>query len=175
MKKSKENIYRKPTALKSVVVGEKPSSVAKKHTKKATPSNNTSSKAPNKSKAPSSKTISNSTTSKTISEATDREDNEDDEIEYKETEKQKKLRLEALGILDWLEIDNNFKLITGSVAYSSKVTAGQKLTKMDGYRKLGKDLAHVFGEELSGEQAKGRFGRLLDKYKKALELRDKKT
>ncbi|KAJ3406013.1 hypothetical protein HDV05_006235 [Chytridiales sp. JEL 0842] len=56
----------------------------------------------------------------------------------KRTSKQDEKRTEALGIVNWLENTDNFQLITGSKAQHSKVLAGQKISKMDAYRKLAK-------------------------------------
>ena len=41
---------------------------------------------------------------------------------------------QRLAMIDWLEVKDNFKLITGSAGMKAAVVAGKKLKKTDAYK-----------------------------------------
>jgi len=73
---------------------------------------------------------------------------------------------EVSRILDWLEVEKNFKLITGSAQADAKgVQAGLKLKKADGYVQLADFVNAKFQKKWNGKIAGSRYRALLKKYK----------
>ena len=60
-------------------------------------------------------------------------------------------------IVDWLEEEKNFQLVSGSALQGQSVIAGQKLKKMDGFRALAEYMNAKHNLNWSGETAKRRF------------------
>lgn len=74
-------------------------------------------------------------------------------------------------VLDWLEVESNFKLITGGND-QQEVVAGSKLKKTDAYKDLGDYVNEKMGymrppELWDKHKTKGKYESCLRKYKKA--------
>jgi len=74
---------------------------------------------------------------------------------------------QRVAILDWLEVEENFKLITGSAAIGKKITAGAKLTKTSAYTSLADHVNyHCFGSKWNKKIAEARYRAYFCLYKK---------
>lgn len=75
-------------------------------------------------------------------------------------------RVQRCLIVEWLELPANFKLITGSAAINSKVTAGVKLKRTDAYKALAETVSKGSGIAWTPEHGKNRYESYLKLYKK---------
>ena len=73
-------------------------------------------------------------------------------------------------IVRWLQIKENFRLITGSAGFDAPVVAGKKLKKKDAYASLAETINERNGTEFTGKHAEAKYLWLLGKFKKAKEL-----
>jgi hypothetical protein len=76
-------------------------------------------------------------------------------------------------IIEWLQVENNFKLITGSAASGKPMTSGTKLTKKDAYILLAQKVSKDSTVKWTAEQAKGRYESYLQTFKKAKKAQEK--
>ncbi|KAJ3259330.1 hypothetical protein HK103_002528 [Boothiomyces macroporosus] len=74
------------------------------------------------------------------------------------------------SIVRWLQIKDNFLLITGAAAFGSPVISGKKLKKKDAYASLAKAINEKNNTDLDADQAKAKYLWLIGKFKKANEL-----
>lgn len=74
---------------------------------------------------------------------------------------------QRLLILNWLQVKENFALITGSAAQGQRVLTGKKLKKQDAYKQLAAHVSAGSNIKWDAKQAKNRFEAYLGKYKKA--------
>jgi hypothetical protein len=68
-------------------------------------------------------------------------------------------------MLYWLEIEKNFRLITGSAAPNTSVVAGKKLKKTDAYKSLADYINLNHKSNWTEKHAKGRYESYLKQYK----------
>jgi hypothetical protein len=73
---------------------------------------------------------------------------------------------QRLLIINWLQIKENFALITGSAAQGQKLVAGKKLKKTDAYKDLAKYVSDGSKIAWDSKQAKARYEGYLNTYKK---------
>jgi hypothetical protein len=80
---------------------------------------------------------------------------------------------QKMAIVEWLEIPENFKLITGSIAFNSTVVAGKKTKKLDGYKSLGDYVNEKCGSNWNVKTTQARYRSYIKLFKKTLkEYRD---
>ena len=69
-------------------------------------------------------------------------------------------------MLDWLEVPENFRLITGGAQQHAKgVQAGLKLKKVDAYKQLGDYINAKFHTKWDVKNSQARFRALFKKYR----------
>jgi hypothetical protein len=73
-----------------------------------------------------------------------------------------------LSMVEWLEVPENFTLITSSHKSNKPVVAGQPLTKVAAYSALADHVNQQCGSNWSRDQGKTRYHSYLEKYKKLL-------
>jgi hypothetical protein len=60
-------------------------------------------------------------------------------------------------IVEWLEVQSNFNLITGSAAQGKSVVSGVKLKRNDAYKMLADNITKRSKIKWTADQAKNRF------------------
>jgi hypothetical protein len=65
----------------------------------------------------------------------------------------------------WLQVKENFAIITGSAAKNKSVVAGQKLTKIAGFGELAKYMNQRHQTTWTGPKARSRFNSYFKLYK----------
>ncbi|KAJ3258273.1 hypothetical protein HK103_003754 [Boothiomyces macroporosus] len=72
-------------------------------------------------------------------------------------------------IIQWLQVPENFQLITGSIGFHSALISGQKLKKKDAYVKLAQFVNQKHNETFTEREMKCKYDWMLQKFKKANE------
>lgn len=73
-------------------------------------------------------------------------------------------------IVHWLQVQENFLLITGAAAFNSAVVSGKKLKKKDAYEKLAKHVNEKHQSSFTPTEIKYKYDWLLNKFKAAKEI-----
>ena len=73
-------------------------------------------------------------------------------------------------IVQWLQIRDNFLLITGSAGFATPVVSGKKLKKKDAYASLANFINRNHNSDTTDTEAKNKYDWMLRKFKKANEL-----
>jgi hypothetical protein len=76
---------------------------------------------------------------------------------------------QRLAMLNWLEKDNNFKWITGSLAKELVVKAGQKLTKASAFEDMARFISKICSISWDAKVAKSRYESYCKMYKNAIQ------
>lgn len=79
------------------------------------------------------------------------------------------------SIVQWLQVHENFLLITGAAGFSNPVVSGNKLKKKDAYDSLARFVNNKHKTSYSGNEMKRKYDWLLAQYKKANELSKTET
>ena len=74
------------------------------------------------------------------------------------------------SIVNWLQVPENFRLITGAAGFSSPVVSGTKLKKKDAHESLAKFVNQKHKTAFSATEMKRKYDWLLSQYKKAKDL-----
>jgi hypothetical protein len=72
------------------------------------------------------------------------------------------------AILEWLEVKENFNVITGSAAFNCPVVAGKKLKKVDAYKCLADYVSGKCGTHWDAKTSQARYRSYLKLFKKTL-------
>jgi hypothetical protein len=70
-------------------------------------------------------------------------------------------------IIQWLQVKDNFLLITGAAAFGSPVVSGKKLKIKDAHAALAKYINEKHKTTLTDDEAKNKYNWLVQKFKKA--------